>query len=172
MLEATIEAVADGGYGALSIDDVASRAGVHKTTVYRRWPTREALVLDALLDRSADQVAIPDTGTFAGDLRALLDAVVANITSRAGRAILLTLCAEAPHSDALGALRHDFWSARFEVSAVIVERAIARGELSPTTDSKWVIEQAIAPLFLRTLVTGDAVDEALVAALVERAVRS
>lgn len=171
VLAATIDAIADGGFANLSIDDVARRAGVHKTTVYRRWETREALVLAALLERSADRVVVPNTGSFAGDLHALLSAVVANITSRIGRAVLLTLSAEGPHSAELDRLRREFWATRFELTAVIVDRAVERGELPPSTDAKRVIELAIAPLYLRALVTGDPIDAAFVRTIVEAATR-
>jgi AcrR family transcriptional regulator len=172
VLSATLEALADRGFANLSIDDVARRAGVHKTTVYRRWKTREALVLDALLERSADQVVVPDTGTLAGDLEALLTAVAANITSRVGRAILLTLSAEGARSTELDRLRREFWRTRFELTAVIVDRAVERGELAPATDSKRVIELAIAPLYLRALVTGDPIDAAFVRTIVGAATRT
>ena len=119
VLAATIDAIADEGFASLTVDDVARRAGVHKTTVYRRWATSEALVLDALLERSAEQVAVPDTGSLVGDLRALLDSVAANITSRVGRAVLLTLSAEAPYNEELDRLRREFWATRFELSAEI-----------------------------------------------------
>lgn len=172
VLAATLDALADRGFANLSIDDVARRAGVHKTTVYRRWETRESLVLDALLDRSADQVAVPDTGSLTADLEALVTAVAANITSRVGRAILVTLSAEAAHSPELDRLRRDFWATRFDLTAVIVRRAVERGELAPTTDSKRLIELAIAPLYLRALVTGDPIDATFVRTVAATAART
>src|SRR5688500_3299261 len=69
VLAATLLELADRGYAALSIEDVARRAGVNKTTVYRRWGDRQSLVVDALTDEMA-VVTIPDTGTIEGDLRA------------------------------------------------------------------------------------------------------
>lgn len=172
VLAATFDALADGGFANLTIEDVARRAGVHKTTVYRRWETREALVLDALLERSADQVVVPDTGSLTGDLEALLGAIAANITSRVGRAVLLTLSAESPHSGELDRLRREFWDTRFELTAVIVDRAIERGELTPATEPKRVIELAIAPLYLRVLVTGDPIDEGFIEDVVATMTRS
>src|SRR5687767_15007682 len=81
VLSATTAVLAEDGYERLSIETVAVRAGVHKTTVYRRWPTRAQLVVDALQERSERNVPVPDTGTFAGDLDALARSVVANIGS-------------------------------------------------------------------------------------------
>jgi AcrR family transcriptional regulator len=75
VLQATVAALAEDGYEALNVEDVARRAGVHKTTVYRRWPTKPELVADAVRERSDERVEVPDTGTLAGDLQALARAL-------------------------------------------------------------------------------------------------
>src|SRR4051812_39104105 len=168
VLTATMDVLADGGLTRLNVEDVAARAGVHKTTVYRRWGTREALVLDALLARSAEQVEIPDTGRFDEDLRRLLRAIRANITSAVGRATLLALTQEAEHSAELAALRHQFWDQRFTLAGVIVERAIARGGLPEGTDPHALLEVAIGPLYLRAVVTGEPIDDDVIEAVVAR----
>ena len=95
MLTATADLLAEVGYEALTYEAVATRAGVHKTTVYRRWPSKPDLVADASRERSEQLVAVPDTGTLEGDLRALARAVVANITSDVGRPMTTTLVAAA-----------------------------------------------------------------------------
>ena len=81
MLGATADLLAEVGYEALTFEAVAQRAGVHKTTVYRRWPTKPDLVADAARERSVQLVEVPDTGTLLGDLTALARAVAANIGS-------------------------------------------------------------------------------------------
>jgi AcrR family transcriptional regulator len=170
VLEATIEAIADGGYAGLTIDGVARRAGVHKTTVYRRWETREALVLDALLARSASQVVVPDTGSLRGDLVALLRSIAANITSREGRALVVALLLETRGIAGFEDLRQQFWATRFELVTAVIEHAIARGELDPTTDADLFVELAIAPLYLRVLVTGEEIDDAFVIAVTDHVI--
>jgi AcrR family transcriptional regulator len=170
VLDATIETIVDGGYAGLTIDDVAHRAGVHKTTVYRRWATREALALDALLARSATQVVVPDTGTLRADLVALLRAVAANITSREGRALVTALLLETRGAPGFEALRQEFWSTRFELVTAVVERAIARGELDATADPALLVELAIAPLYLRVLVTGEELDDTFVVAVADHVI--
>ena len=70
-LEATLAELAESGYPELTLARVASRAGVNKTTLYRRWGTREALVLDAMLELAGEGVKIPDTGSLHGDLLAI-----------------------------------------------------------------------------------------------------
>src|SRR5580693_3020763 len=71
VLAATLAELSETGYAALTVEAVARRAGVHKTTVYRRWPEREALVIDALTDHVAAEVPVPDTGSIDTDLREL-----------------------------------------------------------------------------------------------------
>ena len=64
VLAATHDLLAEGGYEALRVEDVAARAGVHKTTLYRRWRTREQLVLEAMLERAFEHISVPDTASL------------------------------------------------------------------------------------------------------------
>src|SRR6266511_5046821 len=67
-IAATLAELAERGYAALSLESIARRAGVHKTTLYRRWGTREELVLEAMLARAGEHISVPDTGSLRGDL--------------------------------------------------------------------------------------------------------
>ena len=156
VLHATVEVVAEAGYAGLSFEEVARRSGVHKTTVYRRWPTTAALVLDALLERSAESVPVPDTGSVREDLRRFVRAIAANITSPLGAALVATLTGE-PADEAVDALVHEFWRARFALAGEIVQRGIERGELRADVDPDLVVELLVAPLYLRLLVTREPV---------------
>jgi AcrR family transcriptional regulator len=159
VIRAVTELLAQTGYEGLSIEAVADRAGVHKTTVYRRWPTKADLVADALTERSEQQVPVPDTGTFAGDLAALARSVAANIGSDVGGAMARTLVAASITSVEIAETGRAFWAERLALTGVIVERAIGRGELPPGTDSNLVIEALIGPLYVRLLLTGEPVNE-------------
>jgi AcrR family transcriptional regulator len=175
VLEATSAVLAEDGYEGLTIETVAGRAGVHKTTVYRRWPTRAQLVADALRERAEQNVPVPDTGTFAGDLEALAISVVRNIGSRAGTATTRTMVAAGLAAPDVADVGAEFWSDRLARTGVIVERAIARGEVPAGTDPHLVIETLIGPLYVRLLLTGEPIDEALgarVAALVADGARA
>jgi AcrR family transcriptional regulator len=163
VLAATVEVLAEDGYAGLGVEAVAARAGVHKTTVYRRWPTRAELVADALRERSERYVPVPDTGTLAGDLRALARAVAANIGSASGAAMARTLVAAAATSSEVAETAAEFWDERLRLTGVIVERAIARGELPEGTDPNLVIETVIGPLYVRLLLTGERIDAAFAA---------
>jgi AcrR family transcriptional regulator len=174
VLAATTELLGESGYEDLSIEAVATRAGVHKTTVYRRWPTKAELIADALSARSEDRVPVPDTGTLAGDLAALAHAIVANIGSDVGGAMARTLVAASITSTEVAATGAGFWAGRLARTGVIVERAVARGELPAGTDPRLVIETLIGPLYVRLLLTGAPLDAGFadqVAALVARGAR-
>jgi AcrR family transcriptional regulator len=161
VLEATSELLTEVGYDRLTIDEVAERAGVHKTTVYRRWPTKPELIAEAVRVHSDENVPIPDTGTVLGDLQALASEVVANIGSDGGTRRSRSIAAAAATSDELATGLHEFWVHRLGAAAPIIERAIARGELPPDSDANLIIETLVGPIWLRVLLTGEPIDDDL-----------
>jgi AcrR family transcriptional regulator len=166
VLVATAELLDEVGYEAVTYDEIASRAGVDKTTVYRRWPSKLELIADALDLHSEQQVPVPDTGTLAGDLTALAAAVAANITSTGGARRSTSMVAATAHSDELAETVHQFMSRRVALTAPIVERAIERGELPADTDPRLVIEALVGPIWFRLLLTGEPIENAFLSALV------
>jgi AcrR family transcriptional regulator len=168
VLDATVETLVGSGYAGLSVDEVARRAGVNKTTIYRRWPDVGALVIDALLDRQQEHVPIPDTGELRGDLLALLDAVTASITSPEGAALLRAAQDSGPPE--LESLVHRFWHSRFALGRQIFQRAVDRGEVAPGLNHDLLLELAVAPLHFRHLVTREPLSRAFRARLVDAVV--
>ena len=160
VLDATSALLTEVGYDQLSIDEVAARAGVHKTTVYRRWPTKPELIADAARVQAAENVPIPDTGTLLGDLQALACEVAANIGSDGGARRARTIVAAAASSDELADVVHSFWAHRLGESAAIIQRAIDRRELPATVNSNLLIEAVVGPIWFRLLLTGETVDDA------------
>jgi len=167
VLEAALAELAESGYRGLSVEAVARRAGVHKTTVYRQWPDRERLVTDALMQRSGEELPMPDTGALRSDLVALAVAILSQLTKPDVTALLRMLVAEGPRLPAFRQTARSFWAARFERAAGVVQRAIDRGELPPETDAPTVLEGLIAPLYLRLLVTGGELSEEFVVGAVD-----
>ena len=161
VLQAAGELLTEVGYDKMSVEDVAARAGVHKTTVYRRWPTKAELTADAAELHSADAVPIPDTGELASDLRLLAREVVANIGNEGGARRSRSIAAAAATSDELMTAMHGFWAHRLALSGQVVERAIERGELPASLDPNLVIETVIGPLWVRLLLTGEPITEDL-----------
>ncbi|HSL56495.1 MAG TPA: TetR-like C-terminal domain-containing protein [Acidimicrobiales bacterium] len=165
VLEAALAELAERGDTGISLEAVAARAGVHKSTIYRRWGTPSALVLDALLERSDATVEVADEGTLGADLRRLLEGVRANLSDPAGRSVAVATVADRDDAAREGA--GAFWADRLARAAVIVERAIARGELPDDLAAAAVVELAVAPLFFRVLVRHGEVDDALIDQVIE-----
>jgi AcrR family transcriptional regulator len=159
--------LADRGYAALSLENVARRSGVHKTTLYRRWGTREDLVLEAMLDRADLNITVPDTGSLREDLLQLARTAATNAATPEVAAMARAVVAQADHDPTLDTARRRFWTARLALDATIVERAIQRGEILPNTDPRTVIESIIGPIHLRLLLTGEPVDHAFLDTVVD-----
>lgn len=160
VLDATIAELTERGYRDLTVEAVAQRAGVHKTTVYRRWRSPEGLVADAL-DRAAEQPwPIPDTGTLTSDLRALTELLRTGFTDPESAPVATAFVAAGMHHpEAADALRA-FYTARHREAAAIIDRAIARGELEPGIDPIEIVRFAVAPLFHRLFITHEPITTA------------
>ncbi|MBA9007899.1 TetR/AcrR family transcriptional regulator [Thermomonospora cellulosilytica] len=160
VLRAAGDALAEHGFDRLDLADVARRAGVGKTTVYRRWGTVPGLVADLLADMAEQSLPRTETGTLIGDLRANARLVRRTLTDpRQGRlfkAIIAAATCDARTAEAL----HRFYAARIREWAPCVEQAVARGELPEGTDPHEVIRAVSAPLYYRLLASGDPLDEA------------
>jgi AcrR family transcriptional regulator len=169
---ATLELLAETGYESLQLSDVAKRAQVNKTTVYRRWPTKAALVADLLVSFTTSNVATPDTGSLQADLEQLLGDIVTALADRAIRAVHRGALTGADDSDDVRIARDGFWAERFRRSGAVVERAIARGEIPPGTDPRAVLEMAASPVYFRVLFTADAITPDYVGEIVRRTIRA
>jgi AcrR family transcriptional regulator len=133
-IAATLTELASEGYAGLSLESVAKRAGVHKTTLYRRWGSREELVLEAMLARAGEHISIPDTGSLRDDLLELARTAAANAATPEVAAMARAVVGESPRDGRLAAANRRFWSERLRLDAAIVERAIARGEVAADVD--------------------------------------
>lgn len=159
VLEAASDLLDEVGYDGLRTEDVANRAGVHRTTVYRRWPSKSELVADAVGLHADQHIPIPDTGALHADLLALARAVAATNTSPVGARRARSLVAAAATSDELADALHAFMEQRMVQSEAIVERAAARGDLAPDTDPRVVIEPVVGAIWFRLLLTGEPIDD-------------
>jgi AcrR family transcriptional regulator len=166
-IAATLAELADHGYAALSLERVARRAGVNKTSLYRRWGTREQLVLEAMLDRAGEHIPVPDTGSLRDDLLELARTAAANAATPEVAAMARAVAAESPHDSELAAANARFWAERLALDAAIVERAIERGEVAAGTDAAQVIEAVLGPIHLRLLLTHEPVDRSFIETIVD-----
>jgi AcrR family transcriptional regulator len=143
---AAVEAeLAEHGYDGLTIDGVAARSGVHRTTVYRRWKTVAGLLVDLLRAGLDDAWEPADTGSLEEDLIKLNREVQAALTERPSitQAVIAASFRTPEAAEALTA----FWADRYRRSAVVVRRAVVRGEVDPATDPQEVVMMATAPLY-------------------------
>ncbi|WP_336083014.1 TetR/AcrR family transcriptional regulator [Nocardia sp. SSK8] len=153
ILAATLDQAAEHGIEGLAIGDVAARAGVAETTIYRRWGTRTALIAEAITEFAATGNPAPDTGALRTDLRQLAEQI-AELLTRPGITRLLGSTLALSTDPDIDAARHHFWTTRFTHTTPLVTRAITRGELPPTIDPRALLETLAAPLYFRIL-TGD-----------------
>jgi AcrR family transcriptional regulator len=160
VFDATMAELVDRGYAQTSVEAIALRAGVHKTTVYRRWRTKEHLIADALSHAAEARTDIADTGDIDADMRSLARAVAITITSREGLATVRAIVAEAPSSPEMGRVLEQFWASRAALVAPIIEAAINRGQLPPTTSATELMKFIAAPLYYQLLMTDESVTEA------------
>jgi AcrR family transcriptional regulator len=156
---AILRLLADVGYGALTMDAVAAEAGVGKATIYRRWRTKQDLVVNTISDLNLELATPPDTGSVEGDLRALTDQMRAVITGPTGAATL-SLLSTMPHQPALAQAFNDgplqLWR---DVFAQVWARAEQRGEVESGMAGSILAEATSALMVQRWLLTGLPVDK-------------
>ncbi|NUP77295.1 MAG: TetR/AcrR family transcriptional regulator [Nonomuraea sp.] len=159
VLEATQDELVEHGFHGLTMDQVAARAGVGKTTVYRRWGSRAGLVTDLMIDLAEQSSPHADTGSIEGDLLANAMAVKDAVTDhRLGVTFQAVIAAGTSDAQAAQALQA-FYLRRIEEWAKAVDAGVKRGELPEGTDGMEVIRAISAPLYYRLLVTKEPVDE-------------
>lgn len=165
VLRAALEVLGEVGYEGLRIDDVAHRSGVNKTTIYRRWPTREALVRAALLALS-EVPRPPVTGDVRVDLLAHLKAGVAWLTSPVGRGVARVIMRGDPEGE-LREMIAELRKALLGQRVALVEAAIARGELPAGTDARLVAMTIQTTIYSRLMRWEEDLGEAEVEAVVD-----
>lgn len=149
---AVIDLIVDGGLSAVTVDAVVARCGVAKTTVYRHWASREALLADVLASALPAQGA-PDTGSLGGDLRALARGLAGGLGDPRTAAVLGAIAF--PDGDhALEDIRAQATRDRHTVVRAVLERARRRGETIPLDGADGVIRSIAGPLFYRRYVEG------------------
>jgi AcrR family transcriptional regulator len=170
VLKATLAVLSERGFDGLELPEVARRAGVNASTVYRRWGSRVRLVGEALLERGRPLSPTPDTGALRTDLERLLVEGGALLRTPAVSALFEVLLTESGTSSSeIARARDRFFSAHLHEAQVVVDRAVARGELPAGTSSEALVELIIGPALLRSLFMGRALDPAAAAAIVSRA---
>ncbi|MFD8598897.1 TetR/AcrR family transcriptional regulator [Kitasatospora sp. NPDC059646] len=170
ILDATLAVLAESGYRALTTAAVAARAGVSTATLYRRWSSKDELVVAAAATHIEDVRAQPDTGSLEGDLRVLLRDKAAALTGEPGR-LMQALVGEAAQNTALAdALTTAFLEPVHRRVDEAVRRAVERGEIGAVPDAELLGAVVVGPLMSRFLLTPrpDQVDPATAQATADR----
>ena len=165
----TYELLSSEGLAGVTVDAVARRSGVAKTTIYRHWPSREALLLDACA-QLGPHFDIPDAGSFPKDLRALAQRLVEQLLDGPYAAILLSLMDAAERNPDLAALLAAAQTKLVEAVRTVLARARVRGELRRLPDPSNVAALILGPLLYRRLFSHEPLSEGVFKLVVDNVV--
>ena len=169
--DAAVDLFAERGFEGFSVEDVADRAGVSKATVYRRYPSKVDLVVEAGSCLATDEIAFPDTGNLRDDVRGLaLSLVNAFKNTRAGK-MMPVMTFERRRYPELDAGYRRFLADRKARTREVLRRGIDRGELPPDTDVAVMSSMLVGPIFHRLMITQEPLNDAFVDALVDALLR-
>ncbi|GIH14440.1 TetR/AcrR family transcriptional regulator [Rugosimonospora africana] len=167
ILAAALELLAEVGYAGLTIEGIAARSGAGKQTVYRWWPSKADVLLDALMTKAEMHIPIPDEGSYAADLRGFLTASFTLGRDRRVMDIQRALMAHAQIDEEFGRrFRTEALQHRRDALAIILDRAEARGDLPPGLSPGTVADIVFGVIWYRVLATHQPLDRALVDELV------
>ena len=168
ILAATRELLIEQGVHGLTMEGVAARAGVAKTTVYRRYRSKHELALAVLFDMVQRVVAVEETGDTRAELIALVDGAVHVLESTLMGRVMQGLVSDFASDPALGkAFREQVVTVRLDEVGRIVDRGIERGDLRPGLDHELVHELLFGPVYYRLLLSGGALDAGLAERVVD-----
>jgi AcrR family transcriptional regulator len=157
---AVMNELAEVGYGRLSIEAVARRAGVGKTAIYRRWSNKLEMVLEIVSDVAGRAVPLPDTGSFAGDLRLLMLIVSKALQHRIASQIIPDLMSEASRNPQIAeTLQKALRTHQHAVGDKLVGQAVARGELPVEADPELAVDLILGPLYWRLAIARTAISD-------------
>jgi AcrR family transcriptional regulator len=148
--DALMQELAAVGYGRLSIEAVARRAGVGKTAVYRRWRSKLEMVVDIVGSVAGSSLPLLDTGSLRGDLEMLLLITSKALRHRLASQIIPDLLAEAARTPEIGKTLQDVLRTnQRDLGEQLVARAVERGELSGPVDPDMAMDLIVGPLYWR-----------------------
>jgi AcrR family transcriptional regulator len=168
ILDATRELLALGGVHGLTVEGVAARAGVAKTTIYRRWRSKDELALAVLIDMVEQFVAVPDLDDTRDELVAFVGGAVRILGSTLMGRVMQGLVSDLAADPALArAFRERVVATRVAEVHRLVERGIERGDLRPDTDRELMHELLFGPVYYRLMLSGAPLDDGLAERVVD-----
>jgi AcrR family transcriptional regulator len=170
VLQATFQLLMETGLSGVSVDEISRRSGVAKTTIYRHWPTRSALLLDACSRLSARPEA-PDTGSLKGDLRALAETVAARLSTGRWSSVLPSVIDAAEREPELAAIHAQLHADMMSGFRIAIARAHERGDLPANRADSELIEAIVGALFYRRWFSREPLTQEVARAIAERALK-
>lgn len=171
VLSAAFELLSEGGVASFSVDEVARRSGVAKTTIYRHWPTREALVIDACSRMIAEQET-PDTGSLEGDVTAILMEIAHLLPTANWSFVLPSIVDTAERNPEFAEIHSRIQRGHAAPLREVLQRAVDRGELPVRADASTIVAALLGPLFYRRWFSREPIDDAFVKTIIKLALAS
>jgi len=167
VLKVTSELLAESGLSGVSVDEVSRRSGVAKTTIYRHWPTRSDLVMDACSQLSTSQSA-PHTGNFAGDIAALTKDIVELLETARWPSVLPSIIDAAERDPELAKIHSGIQVGHTKPYLEVIAKAVGRGEVPATVDPSALVAALLGPLFYRRWFSREPLDDGFVNGVIEQ----
>jgi len=170
VLTATLDLLTETGLGELTIDDISRRSGVAKTTIYRHWANRSALVIDACSRMTDGQQAPPDTGSLEGDLRAILAAIADLLGTARWSSILPSIVDAAEHDPEFAGIHSRIQHGHAAPLRAALDRAATRGQIPPAADRNAIAAALLGPLFYRRWFSREQIDAEFMEMIIRSAI--
>lgn len=167
-LTATVELLSESGFGGVSVDEVSRRSGVAKTTIYRHWPNRTALLLDAC-SKLTPRPQAPDTGRLQDDLERLALTIANRVQTGRWSSVIPSIIDAAERDPATAELHSRLHAGMMSAFKTVIARARERGEVAGDRDPSEIAASIVGPLFYRRWFSREPLDEAFVRDVVKRA---
>lgn len=170
VLEAVLVELGEVGYSGFNMARIAARAGVHESTIYRRWPRKEDLVIDACMQFADKHLPVPDTGDLATDLKIVLNNIVTVMSSPQGHnMVFLGMAARSiPEFAEAGP---EFWRARLSIGQQVFDHAVERGDWPADYDKEVVFAELLGPIIATYFLLGREIDDDYLDARVSQIMR-
>ncbi|WP_033826016.1 TetR/AcrR family transcriptional regulator [Kitasatospora sp. MBT63] len=171
VLHAADDLLVEHGFGALTVEAIARRAGVAKQTIYRWWPSKTEILLDTLIEDSDKRLPVPTDGTTVESIRAYLRGFARFVTRDPAGKVLLALLAQAQHDPGMARTFHRrYLDPRRGLEREMLARAVEAGTVAPRLGPDATIDALVGPIAYRAL-TGASIPRGLVDTLVEDLLR-
>lgn len=171
VLTTAFELLSEGGVAGFSIDEVVRRSGVAKTTIYRHWPTREALVIDACSQMIAEQET-PDTGSLEGDVTAILLEIAHLLPNANWSFVLPSIVDTAERNPEFAEIHSRIQRGHTAPLREVLQRGIDRGELPVHADVSTIVAALMGPLFYRRWFSREPIDDKFVKTIIRSVLAS